>query len=226
MSVAAHKSETPLPDAPSAGALAALAAAKAMMGQSTPAIWFDSWSNDRRDNDLDGMIDGPSETGPSSADGAHYGRTYKARVAPIGFASIDTFPDGVLRTINVTYKVCIDIPIESYKAAHIPISHSRWIPTFFNELKHKKGWRVWDHGRRPPSLMDGDVVAASNAQHQHACIVAAGMAYDSVINLPGPSAARRYGMFRPSGLNDMVSVPRMLFEAVLHIDFFARWLGQ
>ena len=48
----------------------------------------------------------------------------------------------------------------------------------------------------------------------------------SVINLRGPSAARRYGMFRPSGLNDMVSVPRMLFEAVLHIDFFARWLGQ
>jgi len=225
MSAGAHRSEAPLPGAPSAGAIAALAAANEMMKQVTPAIWFDSWSNDRRDNDLDGVIDGPSEKGANTADGAHYGRIYKARVAPIGVASIDTFPDGVLRTINVTYKVCIDIPIEAYKAAKIPISHSRWIPTFFSELKHKKGWRVWDHGRRPPSLMDGDVVAASNPNHQHAGIVSTGVAYDSVINLPGPTAARRYGMFRPSGVNDMVSVPRMLFEAVLHIDFFARWLG-
>ena len=98
--------------------------------------------------------------------------------------SIDMVPSGTLKTVDVTYKVCIDIPIESYRAAHIQISHNRWIPAFFNEMKHRPGWRVWDGGKRPPSLM-----------------------------------------FRPSGLNDMVSVSRVLFEAVLRIDFFARWIG-
>lgn len=191
------------------------------MSQSTPAIWFDSWSNDLRDNNLDGKIDDKGEAG---ADGAHYGRTYTARVAPLAIMSINTVPEGLLRTINVSYKVCIDIPIESYKAAGIPISHSRWIPTFFNQLKHKPSWKVWDSGSRPASLMDGDIVAASNPKHQHAGIVKTGLV-DSVINLAGPTSARRYGMFRPSGLNDIVSVPRLLFEAVLSIDLFARWIG-
>lgn len=133
-------------------------------------------------------------------------------------------PSGVLKTVDVTYKVCIDIPIESYRAAHIQISHNRWIPAFFNDMKHRPGWRVWDGGKRPPSLMDRDIVAASNPNHQHAGIVETGI-YDNVINLPGPTSSRRYGMFRPSGLNDMVSVSRVLFEAVLRIDFFARWIG-
>ena len=83
------------------------------------------------------------------------------------------------------------------------------------------GWQVWDHGRRPSTLLDGDIVAASNPDHQHAGIVSTGIV-DSVINLPGPTSARKYGMFEPSGLNDVRSVPRVLFEAVLGIDFFAR----
>ena len=147
-----------------------------------------------------------------------------AQVGPVAIASIDMVPASLLKTVKVTYKVCIDVPIESYRAAHVPISHNRWIPAFFTEMKHRAGWRVWTGGKRPPTLMDGDIVAASNPQHQHAGIVTTGV-YDAVINLPGPTSARRYGAFRPSGLNDMVTVPRVLFEAVLSIDCFARWIG-
>jgi hypothetical protein len=184
-------SDSELPSTASAGALAALAAAARMLRQTDPAIWFDSWYNDSRDNDLDGKIDGATEKGGSNADGSHYGSVYSARVGPVAIASIDMVPASLLKTVNVTYKVCIDVPIESYRAAHVPISHNRWIPAFFTDLKHRAGWRVWTGGKRPPTLMDGDIVAANNPQHQHAGIVTTGM----------------------------------LFEAVLSIDCFARWIG-
>lgn len=214
-----------LPSGPTPGALAALEAAEALADQTKPAVWFDSWSNDGRDNNLDGKIDDAGEGGSANADGAHYSRTYAAGIAPLSIWSVDSVPSGLLRTIDVTYKVCIDVAIESYKAAKVPVSHSRWIPAFFGELKHKKGWVVWDGGRQPDTLMDGDVVAASNPKHQHAGIVKTGLVYDSVINLPGPTSSRRYGIFRPSGYNDMVSVPKTAFEAVLSIDLYARWIG-
>lgn len=139
--------------------------------------------------------------------------------------SIDMVPAGLLQTVNVTYKVCIDVPIEAYVAAHVPVSRSRWIPTFFTQLKSKAGWRVWEHGRQPPHLMDGDIVAASNSKHQHAGIIQTGLV-DSVINLPGPTAARKYQMFAPSGIKDIVSVPRILFQHFLRIDLVARWVGK
>jgi hypothetical protein len=177
-----------------------------------------------RDNNLDGRIDDPAELRLKGADGGHYKGTYKARVAPIGRLSIDQVPDSWLSTIDVTYKVCIDVPIESYQAAHVPISSNRWIPNFFNELKRIPGWRVWDGGEKPPSLMDGDIVSANNPEHQHAGIVETGVVYDSVINLPGPTSSRNYMAFTPSGNNDMVSVSRVAFERILKIDVYARWI--
>lgn len=205
---------------PTAGALAALSHARAMKSQTSPAIWFDSWGNDLRDNNLNGVIDDRTEQG--LADGVHHGRTYHANVCALPGLTTDGCPSVLTSGIDVAYKVCIDVPIESYVAASVPVSRSRWIPTFFGELKRMPGWRVWDHGARPATLLDGDIVAASNPVHQHAGIVSTGLVYDGVINLPGPTSARRYGMYSPSGLNDMVEVPRALFEAVLGIEYFAR----
>jgi hypothetical protein len=205
---------------PTAGALAALAHANAMKSQTNPAIWFDSWGNDLRDNDLNGAIDDRSEQGLS--DGSHHGHTYRANVCALPGWQTDSCPSFLTSTIDVAYKVCIDVPIESYRAAGVPVSTNRWIPTFFRELKHIPGWRVWDHGARPATLLDGDIVAAMNPSHQHAGIVSTGTLMDGVVNLPGPTSARRYGVYTPSGLNDMVTVPRILFEAVLGIEFYAR----
>jgi hypothetical protein len=214
---------TALPTEPTAGALRALESAKRLVKQSSPAIWFDSWYNDGRDNNLDGVVDDAGEKGNGNGDGAHYGRKYKARVAPVAILAPEGMPSWALREIDVVYKVCIDIPIESYVAAGIPVCRTRWIPTFFGTLKGMPGWKAWEGKQNLPELMDGDIVAACNQQHQHAGIVDTGI-YDSVINIPGPTSQRRYGMFRPSSFNDICSVPRMLFEAVLGIDRVARWI--
>jgi hypothetical protein len=210
-----------LSDVPHPKATAALANAKRFLAQTEPSIWFDSWGNDLRDNNLDGTIDDPGEKGP---DGSHHSGTYAAKVAPLGRQTVADVPAKALRTIRVSYRVCIDIPIEAYRMAGVPISNSRWIPTFFTALRAMPGWQVWLNGARPPSLLDGDIVSANNAAHQHAGIVETGI-FDSVINLPGPTSARRYGVYAPSGLNDMVSVPRILFESVLGIECYARWVG-
>jgi hypothetical protein len=214
---------TGLPTAPTQGALRALEAAKRLANQTNPGIWFDSWYNDGRDNNLDGVVDDAGEKGSSNGDGAHYGRKYKARVAPLAVLAAESMPAWALIEIDVVYKVCIDIPIESYIAAGIPISRTRWIPTFFGALKGMPGWKVWEGKQNLPKLMSGDIVAACNREHQHAGIVDAGI-YDSVINIPGPTSRRRYGLLLPSALNDICSVPRMLFEAVLGIDRVARWI--
>lgn len=198
-----------------------------MMAQTDPAIWFDSWYNDLRDNNNDGTIDDPGE-GPKGIDGLHYGLPFQAKIAPVPLLRIDQVPSSWLQTIRVSYKVCIDIPIESYRAVGVPIPHSpatRNISTFFALLKAVPGWRSWMHGSKPDSLLDGDIVAANNNVHQHAGIVDAGF-IDSVINLPGPTSRRKYRIFTPSGRNDMTSVGRLLFESVLGIECYARWVGR
>jgi hypothetical protein len=214
-----------LPAGPSKGALKALEAAKVLARQTNPAIWFDSWYNDGRDNNNDKVVDDAGEKGKKNTDGAHYKRTYTARIAPVPVMSPEGLPDWMVTTINVMYKVCIDIPIESYIAAGVPICRTRWIPTFFATLKHMPGWKVWSGKGQLPTLMDGDIVAACNKEHQHAGIVETGI-IDSIINIPGPTSQRRYGLLRPSGRNDICSVPRVLFEAILGIDRVARWIGK
>lgn len=203
----------------SATALKALDAARALRGQSDPAIWFDSWGNDLRDNDLSGNIDDKSENTP---DGVHYGKPLSARICTSSpSSSTDQCKPSDQSMIKVQYKVCIDIPLESYKAAGANVSTSRWIPTFFGELSKKPNWTVWKKPARPSQLLDGDIVAAANQDHQHAGIVETGI-FDSVINLPGPTSSRKFHLFNPSGTNDMVSVPRILFESFLNIDWIAR----
>ncbi|HXI60040.1 MAG TPA: hypothetical protein VNO55_28430 [Polyangia bacterium] len=215
-----------LPGQPTKGALRALAAAQDLAEQKNPGIWFDSWYNDQRDNNLDGVIDDPGEKGPKHTDGAHKAGTYTAKVSLVPSMTTQFTPDWMVSTINVIYRVCIDIPIMSYTAAKIPVSTNRWIPSFFAELKRISGWKVWDGGAKPDTLMDGDIVAARNTSHQHAGLVETGWAWDNVINLPGPTSAMKYGVYYPSYHNDIRSIPRSLFEAVIGIDLYARWIRE
>jgi hypothetical protein len=217
----------------SRGALAALAHAKAMKDQTDPAIWFDSWDNDLRDNDMDGRIDADDrgELRFAGADGQHYTGTYQARVAPYGLGRVSTrhVPDWMLHTIRVTYKVCVDIPIESYRAARVPMPAcpKRQVGELFAGLKARAaaGWRVWE-GTPPDELLDGDIVAANHVKHPHSGIVEIGTTGAWVINLPGPSSAQLVPLaYAPSGGNDMVSVPFVLFNQIKPVDLVARWTG-
>jgi len=203
----------------SEGALKALEAARDLHDQRDPAIWFDSWGNDLRDNNLTGTIDEKAEQG--IPDGAHYGKAFDAKICSSPSDTTDHCPPSDQSMIKVQYKVCIDIPIESYKAAGANVSTSRWIPTFFGELSKKPNWTVWKKPAAPSQLLDGDIVAADNPDHQHAGMVDTGI-LDFVINLPGPTSSRKFHLFNPSGKNDMVSVPRVLFESYLSIDWIAR----
>ena len=210
---------TPTATSASGGALKALEAAKKLRNQQAPAIWFDSWGNDLRDNDLKGTIDDKAEQG--IADGKHYGKVLYAKICSNPSDTTAQCSPSNQSLIEVQYKVCIDIPIESYKAAGANVSTNRWIPTFFGELSKKQNWTVWKKPAAPSQLLDGDIVAAANPDHQHAGMVDTGIV-DSVINLPGPTSARKFYAFNPSGKNDMVSVPRILFESFLSIDWIAR----
>jgi len=51
--------------------------AEELRKQINPCIWFDSWTNDRRDNDRDNKID---ETDEKKKDGIHYRGTYKGYI--------------------------------------------------------------------------------------------------------------------------------------------------
>jgi hypothetical protein len=213
--------ETPEATSPSAGASKAIAHAQKQKGQTAPAIWFDSWGNDLRDNNLNGKVDDKTEQGLS--DGTHYGKDFDAMICKTPSDTTDKCPPKDQSKIKVNYKVCIDIPIEAYKAAGASIPTTRWIPTFFGQLRKNPDWTVWKKPARPSHFLEGDIVAAANAAHQHAGIVEKGfLGIDWVINLPGPTAARKYGVFTPSGKNDMVSVPGTLFESFLGIDWIAR----
>ena len=209
----------PTATTPSEKALKAIEHARKLKDQEEPAIWFDSWGNDLRDNNLNGKIDDKSEQG--IADGTHYKKVFDAKICKDSSDTTDSCPASDQSMIKVQYKVCIDVPIESYKAAGANVSTSRWIPTFFGELKTKPNWTVWKAPAKPAQLLDGDIVAAANAAHQHAGIVDTGI-INSVINLPGPTSARKFLLFHPSGTNDMKSVPRVLFESFLAIDWIAQ----
>ena len=99
------------------------------MGRNSPALWFDSWGNDLRDNDRDGTVDTGSEVGLS--DGVHHGRTSGQTCVRYPVCRPRCAQPRSTRTVDVNYMVCIDIPIEAYRFAGVPISTSRWIPHFF-----------------------------------------------------------------------------------------------
>lgn len=78
----------PTATSPSEGALKALAAAKRFHDQQDPAIWFDSWGNDLRDNNLNGAIDDKTEQ--HLPDGSHHAKTHKAKICSSPSDPIDT----------------------------------------------------------------------------------------------------------------------------------------
>ncbi len=191
-------------------------------------IWFDSWGNDLRDNDLNGVVDDRREQGLE--DGSHHGQPYSANVCRVTRLPVDHCPAFLERRVSVEYKVCIDVPLESYRAAglHVPPStfEYRRIPNlarWFGE--HPREWRTW-RGRTniPDRLLPGDFVAVIGREHQHSGIVrdeAFGL-ISHVLNLPGPSVMRRYLLYEPSRLNDIISVAAWVWRSFLGFDFVAR----
>ena len=75
---------------PTASAVKAVEQARKMKGQTDPAIWFDSWGNDLRDNDLNGKVDDKKEQGLS--DGSHHKGSHDAMVCKDPGDTVDKCP--------------------------------------------------------------------------------------------------------------------------------------
>ena len=184
---------------------AALAARNAygMKNQSEPGIWFDDWDDDERDNDLDGVIDNPVERG---ADGIHIEcrEQGKAKCQAGIYDALICSNSPERRTDDpscsskqhhrVKYRVCIDLPRESYYAAGLfSFPGIRDVGEVMRQLSGKRDWKVFYSGE---NRLDGDFVA--NGQHS-------GIAYQGeIIHLSGQTGRRQhYGSVLPSRRNDI-----------------------
>jgi hypothetical protein len=207
---------------PTMTAMSAVTHACSLMGEN---IWFDSWGNDLRDNDNDGKVDDSSEKG--LYDGIHYHHgtvTYKAKVCPIKFLRTDQCPGWMQKNIDVYYKVCIDVPKESYSAAGISMPSTRRIRDIIPWFRRSSSFQTWTKPTLPTIMVPGDFIAVQSGGHSHSGIAATFGAPTpwlvDAIHLPGPTSRRSLGgqlTYWPSSDNDVFRTP-WPFD----IDFVAR----
>ena len=189
--------------AATAKATKSAAEANRMRLQQTPCIWFDSWSNDARDNDRDGKID---ERNEKKRDGIHYPKLYKGRLCDNDVKLKTTDANCNMKNVSVHYRVCIDLPRAVYAAAGIPFPGTRSVVTAMHKLRSRytRSWKVLMYkGKNKSSfngtLLPGDFVAQ---RHGRSWRGHSGVTIDSsnIIHLPGPSR----GLSSPSERNDIV----------------------
>ena len=210
---------------PTEEALSAVVHAYSMM---TENIWFDSWGNDLRDNDLDGTVDNSSERG--LPDGIHYHggtRPYSANICPLQFLRTDQCPGFMQNSINIYYKVCIDVPKESYSSAGISMPSTRSIAAIIPWFRGNSKFQTWTKPSLPNVMIPGDFIAAQSGGHSHSGLVPSfGLPkpwFVSAIHLPGPTSRRSLGgqfTYWPSCANDVFRTPWPF-----NIDFVARYKG-
>ena len=180
-------------------------------------ILFDSWGNDVRDNDNDGVVD--TDRGESNTwDGQHFRGTYNdfGLVAgtyhrgwpdPVTGVVTGTVTVPTTRTITGTfrYRVCADVVSQAYADAGL-ISPARATSQIIGQFR--RIGTVW-HGRTtfPSEYLPGDFVATYSAGHGgHSGIVTTGGPTSSaptVIELPGPSTQADAGTYDPASTNDV-----------------------
>jgi hypothetical protein len=202
-SSALQKQSNSEPEESTAKAQKAANEAESLRQQQAPCIWFDSWSNDRRDNDRDGKIDEGNE---QQSDGIHYPISYKGRLCDNDESLETTDTTCRVKDIKVHYRVCIDIPRAAYAAAAIPFPQTRSVVTAMQQLhnRYTRSWKVLMYnGVRDPAfngtLLKGDFVAERHGNEWlgHSGIALSG---SEIVHLPGPSR----GLSAPSACNDIV----------------------
>ena len=195
-------------------ALRAVQAAIRMHGEGR--ILFDSWGNDFRDNNMNGLVD--QDDGAESADdGAHYAGTYPC------FALVEVSRDGgwdfARRRVTVTaaqvgtvtgpfkYRVCADVISEAYHAARV-MEHVRSTSAILGVFR-SKGY-VWQRSvSYPTRYLPGDFICTLGAHGGHSAIVVeesltdGGRLLPVVVELPGPSTQISDGTYNPASTNDI-----------------------
>jgi hypothetical protein len=198
-----------------ARAIVAVTQAQALQVQGS--ILFDSWGNDLRDNNIDGVVDGPGEV---SEDGAHYGGLYSEfRVVAGTYAGgWREMPGSVVvrnsRAVrgSFRYRVCADIVSQAYHQAGI-MPHLRRTHEILDQFRHKGYlWRRSDS--YPTKYLPGDFISTWKAgDGGHSGIVMreaptrGGSEIPIVVQLPGPSTQVSDGTYDPASTNDVTFGP-------------------
>jgi hypothetical protein len=188
---------------------AAAAATHALAIQRRGNILFDSWSNDVRDNDNDGIADGSSE---QVGDAIHSHRVY-TRFAVIagtypglGWNRNRTLVIHTTRTLTGSfhYCVCADVVSQAYASAHV-MARARSTAVILRTIR-AKGY-VWRRSEEYPSeYLPGDFICTLGHGGGHSGIVvrrSPTTAVPTVVELPGPSTMVDLGAYDPASTNDV-----------------------
>ncbi|NJO14868.1 MAG: hypothetical protein HC877_03710 [Thioploca sp.] len=190
---------------------ATTAANRALATQRAGNVLFDSWYNDLRDNDDDGLVDqGRSESG---GDGTHYQREYLSfRVVAGTYGGLGWGLNRTLRvpsdrtiTGNFRYRVCADIVSGAYHEAGIIPGVLRSTRSIFDALSHR--CYVFRKSQDYPSeYLPGDFICTLDSHGGHSgMVVARGPTRQvpQVVELPGPSTMVDLNQYDPTSTNDI-----------------------
>lgn len=211
--------------------MAASHAAK-MLNQTNPKIWFDSWYNDKRDNNDNGRYDEDDrgEMRWRNSDGGHYdlGKVYPSG-ARIYFWGVETER---VPPKSIMYKVCVDVVKESFiKGAGVSLITStitKWqrgvgqIEAYCQRRREFQTWRE-DKGETYPNLLPGDIITYKTPKpdpHSHSGIVGPS---GSIIHLPGPS---NWFYFNRLSDNDMEATWQSTWRTFFGITQVSRYKGR
>jgi hypothetical protein len=202
-------------------------------------VLFDSWGNDLRDNDLDGLVDEADESTP---DGSHFGRTYGGfnvrRGAWVGGWNYPqygyprrTLSVSVERDLRGTfrYAVCADVASEAYREAGVMEHHgsTREILDEFRRLGY-----VWRRSEGyPTEYLPGDFMCTWAVGGGHSAVIveagptAGGARAPTVVELPGPSSQISDRTYDPASTCDIVRHEWSGFR-LLAVDMEHQYLGR
>lgn len=181
-------------------------------------VLFDSWGNDMRDNDSDGLVDEPDE---HTVDGAHAARRFGGfgvrrgryrggwNYPALGYPrrTVEVARDQQIRA-NVRYAVCADVVSDAYRAAGV-MEHLDSTGAILREFR-RRGY-VWRRSDGyPPTYLPGDFICTWAPGGGHSGIVVetgptdGGATEPVVVELPGPSSQVSDQTYDPTSTSDIV----------------------
>jgi len=179
-------------------------------------VLFDSWGNDGRDNNGDGVVDDAREKGE---DGRHFSQVFQSFWVRKGSYPLG-YPGRPPRTIIISadqhirghfiYRVCADMVSAAYHKAGV-MSRVRSVERIVAQME--KVGRLWrrDNDKYPTRYLPGDLIAIirEDKKGEGHCGIVVEEGYTKggdngpvVFELPGPSWEASDGVYDPRRTND------------------------
>ena len=114
------------------------------------------------------------------------------------------------------YKVCVDIVVESYRAAGVDLG-TRSVAALEAICQRRRDFRTWreDRGEAYPELQPGDIITYKTNGHSHSGNVGPG---GSIIHLPGPSNWLYSNRFSDNDMESTWQISWRLFFGITQVS--------